>query len=42
MGISVLILGVSGTGKSASMRNFGRDDIALVTVAGKPLPFKGK
>ena len=42
MGISVLILGVSGTGKSASMRNFGKDDIALVNVAGKPLPFKGK
>lgn len=42
MGISVLILGVSGTGKSASMRNFGKDEIALVNVAGKPLPFKGK
>lgn len=42
MGVSVLILGVSGTGKSASMRNFKGDDIALVNVAGKPLPFKGK
>lgn len=42
MGISVLILGVSGTGKSASMRNFGKDEIALVNVAGKPLPFKGR
>lgn len=42
MGVSVLILGVSGTGKSASLRNFGKDEIALVNVAGKPLPFKGK
>jgi hypothetical protein len=42
MGIPVLILGESGTGKSASMRNFGKDEIALVNVAGKPLPFKGK
>ena len=42
MGISVLVLGVSGTGKSTSLRNFGREEIALVNVAGKPLPFKGK
>lgn len=42
MGVSVLVLGVSGTGKSASLRNFGADEIALVNVAGKPLPFKGK
>lgn len=42
MGVSVLVLGVSGTGKSASLRNFEKDEIALVNVAGKPLPFKGK
>lgn len=42
MGVSVLVLGVSGTGKSSSLRNFGADEIALVNVAGKPLPFKGK
>lgn len=42
MGVSVLALGVSGTGKSASLRNFKSDEIALVNVAGKPLPFKGK
>lgn len=41
MGVSVLILGVSGTGKSSSMRNFDSKDIAWVNVAGKPLPFKG-
>lgn len=38
----VLILGESGTGKSASMRNFKAEEIALVNVSGKPLPFRGK
>lgn len=42
MGIPILILGESGTGKSASMRNFKPDEIALVNVAAKPLPFRGK
>lgn len=42
MGIPILILGESGTGKSASMRNFKPDEVALANVAGKPLPFKGK
>lgn len=42
MGIPILILGESGTGKSASMRNFKSDEVALANVAGKPLPFKGK
>lgn len=42
MGQIVLILGESGTGKSASLRNFSSDEIALVNVAGKPLPFRGK
>jgi len=40
MGLPVLILGESGTGKSASLRNFTNDDIALINVVGKPLPFK--
>ena len=40
MGLPVLILGESGTGKSASMRNFTKDDVAIINVAGKPLPFK--
>lgn len=40
MAIPVLILGESGTGKSASMRNFKRDQVAVINVAGKPLPFK--
>lgn len=42
MGIPVLILGESGTGKSASMRNFKFNDIGVINVAGKPLPFKTK
>lgn len=42
MGIPILILGESGTGKSASMRNFKADEVALANVAGKPLPFKGR
>ena len=37
-----MVLGVSGTGKTASLRNFKKDDIAMVNVTGKPLPFKGK
>lgn len=41
MAVSCMILGVSGTGKSASMRNCKNDKFALVNVAKKPLPFKG-
>lgn len=41
MAVSCMILGVSGTGKSASMRNCDKDKFALVNVAKKPLPFKG-
>lgn len=40
MGQKVLILGESGTGKSASLRNFNPDEILVINVAGKPLPFK--
>lgn len=40
MGIPILILGESGTGKSASMRNFRKNELALANVAGKPLPFR--
>lgn len=42
MGLPVLVLGESGTGKSASMRNFKKGEIAVINVAGKPLPFKTK
>ncbi len=40
MGIPVLILGESGSGKSTSLRNFESDEIGIFNVAGKPLPFK--
>lgn len=40
MGIPVLILGASGSGKSASLRNFERDEVGIFNVAGKPLPFR--
>ena len=40
MGIPVLILGESGSGKSASLRNFKKDEIGVINVASKPLPFK--
>lgn len=41
MGILVYILGRSGTGKSFSMRNFKTDELGIVNVQGKILPFKG-
>ena len=40
MGIGVLILGYSASGKSTSMRNFNDNEIGVLNVAGKPLPFK--
>lgn len=42
MGVPVLILGESGTGKSASLRNFTADELKVINVANKPLPFKNK
>lgn len=42
MAIPVLILGESGTGKSASLRNFNPEDLKVINVANKPLPFKNK
>ena len=41
MGLPVLILGESGSGKSTSLRNFKKDELAIYNVAGKPLPFRG-
>jgi len=42
VGIPVLILGESGSGKSASLRNFGPDEVGIFNVASKPLPFRKK
>ena len=40
MGVSVLVLGHSGSGKSTSLRNFGEGEVGIFNVAGKPLPFR--
>lgn len=40
MGIPVLILGESGSGKSTSLRNFEPEEIRVFNVASKPLPFR--
>lgn len=42
MGIPVLIIGESGSGKSASLRNFKPEEVAIFNVAGKPFPFRNK
>lgn len=42
MGIPVLVLGASGSGKSTSLRNFDPEEIGIFNVAGKPLPFRKK
>lgn len=42
MGMPVLILGESGSGKTASLRNFLPGEIGIYNVAGKPLPFRTK
>lgn len=41
MGVPVFVLGQSGTGKSTSLRNFKSDELLLINVMRKPLPFKG-
>ena len=42
MGVSVLVLGHSGSGKSTSLRNFKPGEIGVFNVIGKPLPFRGE
>lgn len=37
-----MILGESGSGKSASLRNFEPSEVGVFNVAGKPLPFRKK
>lgn len=41
MGVGVLVLGASGSGKSTSMRNFQKGEVLVLNVAGKRLPFRG-
>ena len=40
MSIASLIIGESGTGKSASLRNLNPADVLLIQAVNKPLPFK--
>lgn len=42
MGIPVLIMGESGSGKSASMRNCKGEEFGVFNVYGKPFPFKNE
>lgn len=41
MAICVMVCGQSGTGKSTSLRNFKSEEVAIINVSGKPLPFRG-
>lgn len=41
MGVAILVLGKSGSGKSTSLRNFEPDEVGIFNVLGKPLPFRG-
>ena len=42
MGVPVLVLGESGSGKSCSLRNFDPNEVGIFNVASKPLPFRKK
>lgn len=42
MGIPVMIMGESGSGKSCSLRNFDPNEVGIFNVASKPLPFRKK
>ena len=42
MGVPVLIMGASGSGKSCSLRNFNPTEVGVLNVASKPLPFRRK
>lgn len=42
MGVAVLIIGESGSGKSTSLRNFPENEVLVLNVANKPLPFRKK
>ncbi len=38
--VVILVIGKSGAGKSASLRNFKNDEVGIINVLGKELPFK--
>jgi len=41
MSTSVLVIGASGSGKSTALRNLNPEETFIISVLGKPLPFKG-
>lgn len=40
MSKKILIMGRSGSGKSASLRNFAKGEVGVISVQGKELPFR--
>lgn len=42
MGVCVIVLGKSGSGKSTSLRGFEPGEVGILNVMGKPLPFRKK
>lgn len=42
MSTPVLVIGESGSGKSAAMRNMKADEVCLIQALAKPLPFKSR
>ncbi len=42
MGIPIFLMGESGTGKTTSLRNFSEDEVVIINVGNKVLPFRKK
>lgn len=42
MGVAVILMGSSGSGKSSSLRNLDPNKVGIFNVASKPLPFRNK
>lgn len=42
MGVPVMIIGKSGSGKTTSLRNFDPSEVLIFNVVNKPLPFRKK
>ena len=40
MAVLTMIIGQSGTGKSTSLRSFSWNEVAIINVSGKALPFR--